>query len=302
MSFSSEVKDELLHISDTARHCQIAELTAFLNLCGYYDGDKLVFVFENTKLLEKTSALVETLTGIRPEIMLYENKFCARISSHKDAEKLANITLGSQDYDAPAINPLAVSSVCCKRAYIRGAFICSGSVSDPQKQYHLEFSNSDYDHARALKALISSFGIDAKIITRKNHYIVYIKDGEQIVDMLNVMSAHRALLEFENLRVVKDLRNNVNRIVNCETANLNKVVSTGVRQVEAIEYIKKTVGLSYLSPGLEEMARVRLDHPDVSLKELGEKLKPPVGKSGVNHRLKKICEIAENLKGEYLNG
>ena len=298
MSFSSEVKNELLQVSDSARHCQIAELTAFVNLCGYYDGEIFIFLSENTRLLDKISSLVEGLTGSRPEILLYENKFCARLRSLEDAQKLANITIGKQGYDRPAINPLAVSSVCCKRAYIRGAFICTGSVSDPRKQYHLEFSNSDYDHANALKGLISTFGIDAKIITRKNHYVVYIKEGEQIVDMLNVMSAHKALLEFENLRVVKEMRNNVNRIVNCETANLNKVVSAGVRQVEAIEYIRKTVGLSYLSPSLEEMARVRLEYPDTSLKELGEKLKPPVGKSGVNHRLKKICEIAENLKGD----
>ncbi len=298
MSFSSDVKAELLNVNDSARHCKIALLAAFVNFCGYYDGERLVFVSENKRLMEKTADLVNELAAVSVNAELYENRYCVKIDSRDKARDLANITLGQGGYDSPAINPLAVSSVCCKRAYIRGCFICSGSVSDPQKQYHLEISNSDYDHADALKSLITSFGIDAKIILRKNHYIVYIKEGEQIVDMLNIMSAYKALLDFENLRVVKDLRNNLNRIVNCETANLNKVVSAGVRQAEAIEYIKRTVGLGYLSPALEEMARLRLEYPDISLKELGEKLKPPVGKSGVNHRLKKICAIADSLKGD----
>ena len=298
MSFSSDVKTELLNVSDSARHCKIALLAAFVNFCGYYDGERLVFVSENQRLMEKTALLVNELADISVAPEVYENRYCVKIDSRDKAKNLANITLGQRGWDSPAINPLAVSSMCCKRAYIRGCFICAGSVSDPQKQYHLEISNSDYDHAAALKSLITSFGIDAKIILRKNHYIVYIKEGEQIVDMLNIMSAHKALLDFENLRVVKDLRNNLNRIVNCETANLNKVVSAGVRQAEAIEYIKSTVGLGYLSPALEEMAKLRLEYPDISLKELGEKLKPPVGKSGVNHRLKKICAIAESLKGD----
>ncbi|MBQ9518509.1 MAG: DNA-binding protein WhiA [Firmicutes bacterium] len=289
MSFSSDVKTELLNVSDSARHCKIALLAAFVNFCGYYDGERLVFVSENQRLMEKTALLVNELADISVTPEVYENRYCVKIDSRDKAKNLANITLGQRGWDSPAINPLAVSSMCCKRAYIRGCFICAGSVSDPQKQYHLEISNSDYDHAAALKSLITSFGIDAKIILRKNHYIVYIKEGEQIVDMLNIMSAHKALLDFENLRVVKDLRNNLNRIVNCETANLNKVVSAGVRQAEAIEYIKSTVGLGYLSPALEEMAKLRLEYPDISLKELGEKLKPPVGKSGVNHRLKKYA-------------
>lgn len=300
MSFSSDVKAELLQVNDSGRHCKIALLAAFVNLCGFYDSAEgsLVFVSDNEKLLDKINALIGELVDGRADIMPFENRMCVLVRDRKTAQKLVHMTLGDEGYDKKAINPLTVAGICCKRAYIRGAFICIGSVSDPQKQYHLEFSNSDYDHADALKGLVASFGIDAKIIERKNHYVLYIKEGEQIVDMLNVMSAHKALLGFENLRVVKDLRNNLNRIVNCETANLNKVVSAGVRQTEAIEYIRKTVGLGSLSESLQEIAKLRLEYPDLSLKELGEKLDPPVGKSGVNHRLKKICSIAENLKGD----
>ncbi len=301
MSFSSEVKNEMLKVSDSARHCKIALLAAFINFCGFYDSanDRLILIAENTAVIERTVGLIEELLGFRAEILPFEGRRGIRLEDKTVVDKLINITMGGRrGYDIPPIDPLVVSSVCCKRAYLRGAFICSGSVSDPSKQYHLEFTNSGYEHAEALKNLISSFGIDAKIIMRKKHYVVYIKEGEQIVDMLNIMSAHRALLEFENLRVVKDLRNNLNRIVNCETANINKVVSAGVRQVEAIEYIQKTVGLGHLSENLRQMAKIRLEYPDLSMKELGEKLDPPVGKSGVNHRLKKLCLIAENLKGD----
>ena len=127
------------------------------------------------------------------------------------------------------------------------------------------------------------------------------KEGEQLVDLLNIMSAHKALLEFENLRVIKEVRNNINRKVNCETANLNKIVSASVRQSEAIEYIKNTVGLDFLPDNLRTMAVARLKNPDASLKALGELVDPPIGKSGVNHRLNKICEMASELKGEMQN-
>lgn len=142
--------------------------------------------------------------------------------------------------------------------------------------------------------------MESKVVERKKHYIIYIKEGEQIVELLNIMSAHKALMDLENVRIVKDVRNNVNRIVNCETANLNKIVLASVKQREEIEYIERTVGLSYLPRQLYDVAVLRLQYPDLSLKELGEIMVPPVGKSGVNHRLKKIISIAENLREEVL--
>jgi DNA-binding protein WhiA len=196
------------------------------------------------------------------------------------------------------INPHIVASTACKRAYIRSSFLCCGSVTNPEKQYHLEFVNVDCNHALALKELIADFDIEAKIIERKNHFVVYLKEGEQIVDVLNIISAHKALMIFENHRILKEIRNKTNRIVNCETANINKTVSAAEKQREAIEYISETIGLDKLQPALREAARARLIYPFVSLKELGENMVPPVGKSGVNHRLKRICEIAEKLKGE----
>ena len=189
-----------------------------------------------------------------------------------------------------------VSSICCRRAYLRGAFIAAGSVSDPEKNYHLEFVLGDAAMAQQLRDLVNSFGLEAKVVERKEHFVVYLKEGEQIVDLLNVMGAPLALMDLENVRIVKEVRNDVNRRVNCETANLSKVVGAAVKQLEDIAYIEKTIGLSNLPEQLEEMARVRLEYPDTSLKELGSYLATPVGKSGVNHRLRKISSIAETLR------
>ena len=192
---------------------------------------------------------------------------------------------------------LLIQRECCKRAFIRGAFLAAGSISAPEKFYHFEIVCATDKKAKQLQEIIQNFNIDAKIVERKKHFVVYIKEGSGIVDILNVMEAHIALMELENVRILKEVRNSVNRKVNCETANLNKTISAAVKQIEDIEYIRDNYGLSKLSESLEEMARLRLDNPDASLKELGDMLSPPVGKSGVNHRLRKICEIAEDLRG-----
>lgn len=191
---------------------------------------------------------------------------------------------------------ILIQKECCKRAFIRGAFLASGSISDPEKFYHFEIVCTTEDKAVQLKNIIQYFNIDAKIVERKKHFVVYIKEGAGIVDILNVMEAHVALMDLENVRILKEMRNSVNRKVNCETANLKKTVSAAVKQIEDIKFIRDKVGLSVLSDNLEEMARLRLDNPDASLKELGEMLTPAVGKSGVNHRLRKICEIADDLR------
>jgi hypothetical protein len=196
------------------------------------------------------------------------------------------------------IHPLIIQSTCCKRAYIRGAFLGGGSLSDPEKTYHLEFVNPNKAHSIALQELINSFGMDAKIVQRKRYYVVYLKEGSQIVDLLNIMEAHIALMDLENVRILKEMRNNVNRIVNCETANINKTVSASVKQLEDIHYIEESVGLEQLPGPLEEIASIRIQYPSASLKELGTYLDPPVGKSGVNHRLRKISAIAEKLRDE----
>ena len=154
------------------------------------------------------------------------------------------------------------------------------------------------EKAEQLKEIIATFSVEAKIVVRKKYFVVYIKEGSQIVEILGVMEAHLSLMDLENIRILKEMRNSVNRQVNCETANINKTVSAAVKQLGDITYIRDTVGLDYLPETLAEIAQVRLDRPDATLKELGESLDPQVGKSGVNHRLRKISTIAENLRAQ----
>ena len=194
------------------------------------------------------------------------------------------------------VQNVVIPQSCCRRAFIRGAFLASGSLSDPEKFYHFEIVCATEEKAKQLQGIIATFDLEAKIVKRKRYYIVYIKEGSQIVDILNVMEAPVALMELENIRILKDMRNSVNRQVNCETANINKTVSAAVKQIEDIEYIRDTIGLENLPENLEEIARERVERPEATLKELGEALDPPVGKSGVNHRLRKLCDIAEQLR------
>jgi hypothetical protein len=178
---------------------------------------------------------------------------------------------------------------------VRGAFLAGGSISNPEKSYHFEIVCQREEYAQTLRELLRGFELDAKIVLRKKYYIVYLKEGDQIVDALNLMGAYVALMELENVRILREMRGSVNRIVNCETANINKVVDAACRQVEDIKYIRTKMSLEELPPALREMAELRLEYPDSSLKELGELCDPPVGKSGVNHRLRKLSQLAEKL-------
>ncbi|MCL1862550.1 MAG: DNA-binding protein WhiA [Defluviitaleaceae bacterium] len=182
-----------------------------------------------------------------------------------------------------------------QRAFVRDCFISSGVVSNPSRTYHLEFSLGE-EGADKLVKILSGFGLRPKKFARGGQFVVYLKEAEEIADVLKVVSAHKSLLVFEKMRVEKAIANNVNRKVNFETANLNKTVDAAQSQIEAIGFISRSVGLSYLSESLEEIARLRLENENMSLAEIGELTDPPVGKSGVNHRLRKICKIAEELK------
>ncbi len=304
MSFSSDVKAEMLsYISkDASLHCRRARLGAVINVCGYVNSagkDKFIVIHnENLSILNLAVSLISDIFGYDAVIIKHD----AVINDGKIVTEITD-SLGLRDSGDfgldPPIMPSLVKRSCCKRAYIAMAFILSGSVTDPGKQYHIELVMNDYDHAIALTELIDYFGIEMKIVERKNRYVMYCKESEQIVDLLNVISAHKALLDFENLRVVKEVRNNINRVVNCETANINRVVNTAVRQLNDIRYIAERKGINFLPYNLRQAAKLRLEYPDASLKEIGELITPPIGKSGVNHRFNKIHEIAEKLKGDH---
>lgn len=312
MSFSSKVKEELARHMGSARHCMIAESAAFINMCGRVgknsDGEitGLKIQTENPAVARKCFTLLKKTFNIKIEVSIKKSRHLGKHRVYQiyvvDRDEVVKILsacrLLEDGRTVRRISPLIVQTTCCKRAYVRGAFLASGSLSDPEKTYHLEFVNTDEDHAAELLELINGFDMESKIVQRKRYHVVYLKEGRQIVDLLNIMEAHVALMELENLRILKDMRNNVNRIVNCETANLNKTVTAAVKQLHDIEYIEEHQGLHTLTESLEVMARIRLENPSSSLKELGDMLSPPVGKSGVNHRLRKISQIAEKLRSK----
>lgn len=295
MSFSGKVKEELAERFPSGRHCLLAELAAISTMCGTFGvneaGEEVLSIHtENAAVARKCFTLLQKTFNIGDEVSAYTS---IRSNPEKDS---TYYYLLAQGEGLKAVRNASVQAVCCKRAYLRGAFLASGSVSDPGKSYHFEIVCGTQEKAGYLQYLMSGFGLEAKIIKRKKHYVVYLKDGTGIVDMLNVMEAHVALMEVENVRILKDMRNTVNRKVNCETANINKTVSAAVKQMEDIIYIRDHMGFDRLPEGLRDVALTRLEHPEATLKELGEFLETPVGKSGVNHRLRKLSDIAEKLR------
>lgn len=182
------------------------------------------------------------------------------------------------------------------RVYIREAFIKSGSINNPTKKYHLQIMFKTNKKAEQMQQLLLNFSIHAKIIMKDASYMLYIKDGEEISEFLALVGANKSVIKYEEVRVLKEKRNDINRLVNCETANLNKTISAAVKQIEDIKYIKNKGKFLSLPENLIEIANLRIENPDMSLAELGKLLKEPIGKSGVNHRLKKISEIAKELK------
>lgn len=313
MSFSQNVKEELSRQFSPARHCQIAEVAGMIGLTGRIiisaqdrfsvkiQTESLYVARKYFTLLKKTFNIIAEVT-IKKNMGLTNGKlYIVTVNRHDDAVRILQTVklLDSSneiEENLSVVDNVVIMKNCCKRAFIRGTYLAAGSVSDPNKTYHFEIVCNDYNKALQIQNVINNFEIESKIVERKNHFVVYIKEGSAISDILNVMEAHIALMDFENVRILKDMRNSVNRKVNCETANLNKTVSAAVRQIESIKLIEKTKGLDYLPEQLKEIAILRVENADTSLKELGEMLNPKVGKSGVNHRLRKICEIAESIE------
>ncbi len=291
MSFSSEVKEELAKRISPARHCQIAELAAIMNFCGQYGRDEegnftIGFQTENEAVVKKGFTLLKKTYNIESGAVL----------SEQDMRDVLN-RIG--DPDKP-VSRLLVKNSCCQRAFLRGAFLSAGSMSDPAKSYHLEFDCNEREKAELLQELMRAFSIESKIIFRKKYYVVYLKEGSGIVDLLNVCEAPVSLMNMENLRIFKEMRNSVNRRVNCETANIAKTVDAAARQIEDIEFLRVHYGFQNLTEALRETAEVRLENPDAPLKELGEFFHPPIGKSGVNHRLRKLSELADKIRETVL--
>lgn len=315
MSFSSQVKEELAGHVSKARHCRLAELAAILGGCGRirFSPPSIEVQSERSAVVKKAYALLQRNYNISAHVSLRRGRKGSKIKLYtlclQEPDQVQQVLTdigfireidGIMRYKNIATDEMLQKN-CCMKAYIRGAFLAGGSINDPQKNYHIEILNEDMEHAEVLQRSLREFGIESRILERvrpSNHtvYVLYLKNGEQIIDVLSVMMAHISLMELENVRIVKEVRNNINRQVNCETANLNKTIGAAVKQVNDIRYLMEKGALNTLSAELIAMAMVRLENEDLPLKDLGQLLNPPVSKSGVNHRLRKLSQAAEELR------
>lgn len=312
MSFSGEIKQELADERNKRRHCQIAELAAITGFFGRISSKDGVYVIsmqiENVSVAKKYCTLLKKCFNIYADVSVrcylpsVRRTYQIIVSRHADALRILQAfkLVDNDNLFRPIdslIHPLLIQKSCCKRAFLRGAFLSVGSMSDPAKSYHLEFVCGSEGRAAQLRQILTVFDLNAKIVIRKKQFVVYLKDGEQIVDLLNLMGAHVALMNFENARIIHDIANRLNRSVNCDVANMQKTSSASLHQREDISLIASTRGLSSLSPQLYELAVLRMENPYAPIKELGEMLSPPIGKSGVNHRFRKINQIANEIRG-----
>ena len=313
MSFSKDVKNELARVPMEDVAILHAELAAYVRTCGVIrlrEGLKIDLSFhtENASAARRILSAIKRLIGSDVEVAATQNMYLKKNKQYRirmtDEGAVRSLLLDS-DFLRPdnvfqmhyAVDPSLLRDAESIRAYIRASFLGAGSVTSPSKRYHLEMISHDKAHGEDIIKWLKRAGFSAKGVYRKDDYIIYLKEAEKISDLLAFMGASRSVLEFESTRVVKDVRNNVNRLVNCETANLSKTVNAAARQLRDLELIEKTVGFSALDEELLPVARARMNHPEASLAEIGEMLEPKMSRSGVNHRLKKIHELAEKLRG-----
>ena len=307
MSFAAQTKKELTLI-EVPECCARAELSALIRMNGsvHLSSQRVILDIstENAAIARRIYTLLKKQFQVHVELLVRKkmrlkknNVYIVRVPSGVEEllRELRIVEEGFQFHDG--IDPSLVRKTCCKRSYLRGAFLAGGSVNNPEgSSYHLEIASMYDGHCQALSSLANHFHLNTRCIERKKGFVLYVKEGEKIIEFLNVIGAHQALLKFEDVRIMRDMRNSVNRSVNCETANLNKTIGAAVRQIENIRLLDQEIGLDNLPEKLREVAMVRLQYPDMNLKEVGEMLAGKVSKSGVNHRLRKIDELAEKIR------
>lgn len=306
MSFSSDLKSELSILPICDMCCACAELSAVVAFSGRLRKGKDGYVFsvitENAKVAKRVYDLIKFVFDINSKILISKNKsssynVCVKgdedilkilktldlIPNNAHIDKILGITLNLELMDKK----------CCKKAFIRGAFIAAGAMINPEKNYHLEFVTHRYRLHTQFEKLLSDFGLNSKTVVRKSNYVMYFKNSEEIGDILALMGASNAVMEYQNTRIYKELRNDANRRMNCDMANLDKTISAASKQIAAIEKLMRKGVFANLPEQLRQVAELRLENSEMSLTEIGQMLVPSIGKSGVNHRLRKIVEISE---------
>ncbi len=314
MSFTSDIKKELTSLDTSRKCCQLAQLTGYIRFAGsiVIIGGKpgLKVTTDNPAVARLFITLVKSYFGTKTSLSVGSGQFMRKghtysltITPEMNSEAILREVgilgvLEGSNYIKDGLESSNYRKRCCKKAALRGIFLAAGSVSDPGKAYHLEISCANETIASDVKRLLGSFGLRAKVVERRGKEVVYIKDAEQISEFLTVIGSTNQLFKFENVRISKEMKNEANRKNNCEIANMDKTVNAAQKIISDIRYIDRTVGLDYLPAKLQVTARLRLDNPELSLADLAAIFDPPIGKSGLNHRLAKISEIATELKGK----
>lgn len=290
MSYAAKIKQELADSFPQSRNARISEAAVIFAACGKIDeSGRLEVKSENELPVRKYFTLLKKTFIIDDKFLKMVNSGGMYAASLNDVSLVQKVKSEFNEINAK------LDDVNCKRAYLRGLFLACGTMSEPESAYSMEYSLTDGDFTAKVLKFSGDFSIDFKLTERKGRHIAYLKEGEQISDMLNVLGAPKAMMDFENVMILKDVRNNVNRKVNCETANINKMVKAAQKKIDDILYIKDRKGLDILPEDLREIAVLRIENPESSLAELGGMLKEKLGKSGVSHRLDKISVIAERL-------
>lgn len=295
MTFCTKVKDELITLSENANTCCCLAETYGLMLFGKMFSSREMYINTENKLVAEKYKNVAQRLSCCETTDKYSTSGKCKISLSKKEERLRVLTAFGYDGTERSrrINWANITNDCCFGSFLRGVFLACGTINDPEKNYHLEFVVPYINLRNDLVRILEEVNLSAKEINRNGSYVLYFKDSEEIVTLLTVMGANSSVLEYIGVKVYKDVRNNVNRRTNFENANFDRTLNAALIQTEAIEKLKKNGNFSKLSPELKELAILRLENPDLSLQQIGNMLNPPLSRSGVNHRLKKICNLAE---------
>lgn len=296
MSFSSDVKSEIAkaeNLSSCCLHAQVYGLVLFAHFSKY----NLSITTENTDVFKLYNSYLTDYCGVVPTISKTgTKKLTAYLKTDEEKSKLFDKFGHTLNETSLRINRANISDECCASAFLRGAFLACGTVTDPERGYHLEFVVPYKKLCTDMMKFMDEINLNPKYIVRKGNHVIYFKDSESIEDILAIIGAQDASLYVMGIKIEKDVKNKVNRRLNFEMSNINKTVDAANIQVEAIEYINEKAGLSSLPDNLIKIAELRLEYPEASLSELGKLLDEPISRSGINHRLGKLVKIAEELK------
>lgn len=300
MSFSTEAKKEIAALMPDKLCCRTAQIYGMLECAHAFSAEEISLQTEQEEIADLYDRMVSRICSVpRPVRTTLRRRTTLWQSTVPDADLRRQVLehFGHSEKDVTLrLNRANLDCDACARAYLRGAFLVCGAVTDPEKDYHLEFATPRYHLSRDLLALFREVNFPAKVVTRGGSYVVYIKGSEAIEDCLTYLGATKAALEMMGVKMVKSIRNDTNRRINCESANIDKTVQAAVAQVEAVRRIESVCGLSALPEELQAVARLRLENPDLSLRDLGALLDPPLTRSGINHRLQRILKFAADLE------